>query len=305
MQKLITFLVFLFIVGICIPLKVYPMYPRTLSDVYKGTEYVVYGKVIGFIEESSIVDENHPPKMNDGQVVLRVKEIIKGEVKETEICVANQNSFMCPEPFFLQEGQEVLLFLNKDRKLDLYWIYAMKYGGKEVSQESYAVFKQKLLDLAFILNIQDKSKQEEHYVNWIIGCVKEPLTYWDGIFDLLNEKESDTEDRALVSNPFVLTKEQNEILRQCLYQQKTIKTMDLRLIKYLKRDSDPELLQFVVKKMKELSQTNDADALYLDAAGIIADLSNRKDLKQLSLQIEEERLSKKGRKKIQRFKQIM
>lgn len=306
MQKYLFFILVLFLWGSSDSLWAFPIYPRTLSDVYKEADYVVYGKVVGFIADSPPTSKEGvppPPSMRDGFAVIVIHEELKGEIKETQICIADQRSFMCPEPFHFEEGQEVLLFLNKDRKANFYWTFAMSYGGKEVTAEEYSLYKKKLLDLQAILDQSNQEIQEQQYIDWVVNCIKEPLTRWEGIFDLLNEKEG--ANKELVANPYVLTQKQKEALCLDLYQQQELRVMDFKLIPHIRGTQDSVLLQFLLNKMKKLPNTADTDDLFLDAASVIADLSSRADLKKLSNQIEEEKLSKKGRALIRQFRQIM
>ena len=303
MQKYLFFILVFFLWGSSVSLWAYPVYPRTLSDVYKEADHVVYGKVVGFIPQKEDADVTKPPKMYDTMVHFLVQEEIKGELKETEICIAHFEGMMCPEPFDFKEGQEVLLFLNKDWRESFYWTYAMSYGGREVTTDEYSLYKKKLLDLQAILDQSNQEIQEQQYIDWIVNCIKEPLTRWDGIFDLLNEKEG--ENKELVDNPYVLTQKQKEVLCQDLYQQQELRVMDFKLIPHIRGTQDSVLLQFVLDKMKKLSNTASTDDLFLDAASVIADLSSRTDLKKISNQIEEEKLSKKGRALIRQFRQIM
>lgn len=308
MQKYLFFILVLFLWGSSDSLWAYPIYPRTLSDVYKEADYVVYGKVVGFIDDSPPASKDGvppPPSMHDGFAVIVIHEELKGEITETQICIADQRSFMCPEPFHFEEGQEVLLFLNKDRKANFYWTFAMSYGGKEVTAEEYSLYKKKLLDLQTILDQSNQEIQEQQYIDWVVNCIKEPLTRWDGVFDLLNEKEENTFERNLVANPYSISREQNRELRQLIFNKAVLDYLDVRLLDYLKEENDVEILDFLYKKVKTTSVENGSYTFFMLGTGLIAELLHRDDLKLLNLEIGNHALSKEGKKKIKDFQKIM
>ena len=308
MQKMISFLLLLVFVGTYSSLQAYPIFPRTLSDVYKAADHVVYGKVVGFIEVKEDSDPTKPPpppQMYNSMVQLLVREEIKGEVKETEICIAHYLGMMCPEPFDFTEGQEVLLFLNKDGKENFYWPYAWSYGARELKAEEYLLYKKKLVDLQTILDNSDKAIQEQQYVDWMVECIKEPLMRWDGSFDLLNEKLDDTPERKLVANPYPLNREQNKELRQLVLSKKELDDIDIRLLNHLRNKEDKDILDLLYKEMKTIPMDKGSYTFFILGTKMIAELSHREDLKLLSLEIEDLGLSKEGKKKIKEFQKIM
>ncbi|WP_158961397.1 hypothetical protein [Myroides fluvii] len=308
MKHFLPFLLFLFSMGTCTSLQAYPIFPRTLSDVYKAADHVVYGKVVGFIEVKEDSDPTKPPpppQMYNSMVQLLVREEIKGEVKETEICIAHYRGMMCPEPFDFTEGQEVLLFLNKDGKENFYWTYAWSYGARELKAEEYLLYKKKLVDLQTILDNSDKAIQEQQYVDWMVECIKEPLTRWDGTFDLLNEKLEDTPERKLVANPYPLSSEQNKELRPLVFSKKELDDIDIRLLNHLRGKEDKEILDLMYKKMKTTPLDKGSYTFFTMGTKMIAELSHRKELITLSLEIEDLGLSKEGERKIKEFQKIM
>lgn len=308
MRKIIPFLLLLILVGPYSSLQAYPIFPRTLSDVYKAADHVVYGKVVGFLEVKEDSDPTKPPpppQMYNSMVQLLVREEIKGEVKETEICIAHYRGMMCPEPFDFTEGQEVLLFLNKDGKENFYWPYAWSYGARELKAEEYLLYKKKLVDLQTILDNSDQAIQEQQYVDWMVECIKEPLMRWDGTFDLLNEKLDDTPERNLVANPYPLSREQNKELRQIIFRKKDLDDIDIRLLNHLRHKEDKDILDLLYKKMKITSVDKGSYTFFTKGTKMIAELTQRKELIALSLAIEENGLSAEGKKKIKEFQKIM
>lgn len=182
----------------------------SLSDLYKRADAVVYGKVVRFekiAERNTINDKDElapPPILYRGRIAIIVTEVIKGNITETEICIGNMNDINglgLPE---VEIGQNLLLFLLKGIKEEKYMCFSMgrQFIGKDIPSDEYEIYKQKLTSLQTVLNIKDPKVQEQHYINWMISCVKEPLTKWDGIFDLENEKYVGSKNVELVANPY-------------------------------------------------------------------------------------------------------
>jgi len=303
MKHFLPFLLFLFSMGTCTSLQAYPIFPRTLSDVYKAADHVVYGKVVGFIEEKQDSDPTKPPKMYDGMVRLLIRVELKGAINESEIYIAAEHSYTCPEPFYFVEGQELLLFLDKDERENFYWTYAMSYGGREVTPEEYLLYKKKLVDLQAVLAHPNLVEQKKEYITWMISCIKDPLTRWDGVFDLLNEKED--ESRNLVSNPYPLTEDQKGELRQIIMEREELINTDLNLINYIKKENDPQLLIFLTMKFKTAMYSQFDYVFTSMATGLIAALSQREDLIQLSKQIKEAYYSKEGEQLVKKFQALL
>ncbi|MDM1044129.1 hypothetical protein HX004_04625 [Myroides sp. 1354] len=306
MQKMISFLLLLVFVGTYSSLQAYPIFPRTLSDVYKAADHVVYGKVKRLIDvliQADVDGIPPPPILHDGFAVFTIQEELKGTSNKTEIYIATEHSVTCPTPFYFVEGQELLLFLHKDGSEDFYWTHAMSYGGREVTPEEYLLYKEKLVVLQTILDYSNSEIQEKDYISWMISCIKVPLMHWDGIFELLNEKED--ENRNIVSNPYPLTEGQKGELRQIIMEREELINADLHLINYIKKENDPQLLIFLTMKFKTTMYSQFDYVFTSMATKLIADLSQREDLIQLSKQIQEAYFSKEGEQLVEKFQALL
>jgi hypothetical protein len=287
----------------------YPIYPLTISDVYKGSELVIYGKVIRFedIKNRNNIGEELPPPpsiISDSRAVIQVIEVLKGVVRETEICVSDDRGMVCPTPFYFEEGHEVVLFLKKseDSKLDVFYCFGLSYGGKDVTKEEYVIYKQKIQSLQAILSIPNIQERERRYIDWTIGCVKEPLTEWDGMFELRNEKRMDYPSRDITANPYKLTAIQNKELCEFVYSKKRIDDVSIDFIRYLYQDNEnKELIDFLIKLIKS-TEVNWANLYDVEnSIDLIATSANREDLTSLYKKIKETDGNKKKQKLIMQF----
>ncbi|WP_410879754.1 hypothetical protein [Myroides sp. DW712] len=303
MRKYLFVVLVFFLSGSSDSLWAYPIFPQTLSDLYKGADHVAYGKVVGFIPLEEEYDVTKPPSLYNTWVQVVIQEELKGELIEKEICIAHYLGMMCPEPFDFREGQEVLLFLNKDIREHFYWPYSWSYGAREVDADAYCLYKEKLIGLQAVLAISNPERQEQQYVTWIVDCIKEPLTRWDGVFDLLNEKVDHTPERNLVAHPYSITAEQNQVVRQIIFDKNKINVMDLRVLNYLKYEQDKEILNFVSKQLKQASLKDEGFLFFQLGSRIIAALSDRQDLKDLVLTIDENEVSREVKQKLLDFQE--
>lgn len=287
----------------------YPIYPLTISDVYKGSELVIYGKVIRFedtVNRNSIGEELPPPPsiISDSRAVIQVFEVLKGDVRETEICVSDDRGMICPEPFYFEEGNEVVLFLNKyeESMLNTFYCFGLSYGGIDVTKEEYTIYKQKIKSLQTVLSIPNMQERERRYIDWAIGCVKEPLTEWDGMFELKNEKRMDYPSRDITANPYKLTITQNKELCEVIYSKKDLGYLDINFISYLYKDKEnKELLDFLIKWTKRTTVNRDNLYILKESLDLIAMSIKDEELMILNDQVKKAKEDKAKQKLIKQF----
>lgn len=285
----------------------------SLSDLYKKADAVVYGKVVRFeeiAERNTINDKDElalpPPIFYKGRIAIIITEVIKGNITETEICIGNMNDINglgLPE---VEIGQNLLLFLFKGIKEEKYMYFSMgrQFTGRDIPSDEYEIYKQKLISLQSVLNIKDPKVQEQHYINWMISCVKEPLTKWDGIFDLKNKKYVGSKDVELVANPYQLNTEQYNELCEEVYQAKELSYDDIQLIAYLYESREnKELLAFLSQRFNEIKINKDNFSKLRECTLLIAKLSKRNDLVELSEYINSSEPMSTRLKKIKEFKE--
>lgn len=86
------------------------------------------------------------------------------------------------ENFELKTGDFVLLFLKKD---DDGKTVPTDYrdGIKKVSEKNFPSYEARIRDLTAIFNA--KKVSDEAIVDWLIRCIDDPVTRWEGAFELL------------------------------------------------------------------------------------------------------------------------
>lgn len=97
----------------------------------------------------------------------------------------------------LEEGQTFLAFLNRRGEEDGYEIENMNSGIQTLSDDELKIYTRRLEELDSIM--QAKAPSVAEIDEWLIRCIEEPATRWEGVYDLWNshnylssEKQEDT-----------------------------------------------------------------------------------------------------------------
>lgn len=82
-----------------------------------------------------------------------------------------------------QPGDAVLIFVSKNQESGALELTEMSDGIKKMTPERLSVYEARLRELKSIL-APEKPKYSE-VVDWLIRCAEDPLTRWEGTFELL------------------------------------------------------------------------------------------------------------------------
>ncbi|MDM1503561.1 hypothetical protein HX071_15335 [Myroides marinus] len=204
----------------------------------------------------------------------------------------------------LDIGQEVFLFLLKGFREEkgMYFAINLGDGTVNVTKEEYTVYKEKLKSLYYLSSIPDAKEREERYIDWAIGCVKDPLTESDGMLDLLNEKRTNTLYRDITANPYKLTITQNKELCEVIYSKKDLGYLDINFISYLYKDKEnKELLDFLIKWTKRTTVNRDNLFILKESLDLIAMSIKDEELMILNDQVKKAKEDKAKQKLIKQF----
>lgn len=157
------------------------------------------------------------------------------------------------------------------------------------------VYVQRINELAHLSHEQEPNPEET--VEWLVRCVEDPATRWEGAFDLassaqslrasfaqndsnedsVNEINQSTEAPGLGNDAelaALLTQDQKERLMKVLLSADEVTEGDRDLIELLKDFNDPRLLSFLVSQLRR-TEDNPPEATR-NIVRVVAELLNNK-----------------------------
>lgn len=106
----------------------------------------------------------------------------------------------------LTVGEKYLFFFKKDKETQQYELTDYTSGYKKLSDADLAIYKKRIDELKSIT--KNKDNQIAEITKWLIRCIEEPATRWDGVFELISSFEDldyeDEEEEAEEKETLVL-----------------------------------------------------------------------------------------------------
>jgi hypothetical protein len=273
---IITFL----LIGIGQNLFAYPITPRPLRKLVLESEFIVYADVIKI--ETIESDDN----WNDTKAVMVIREILQGKMKKDTIDVFFTPGMICPSPARYEKGTTVLAFLDKQKKG--YSTHALSYGSKTVDSIAFEVYKNRINEMQNILTLKSESEKNEKIINWLISCAVNPSTRWEGIYELSPQSDFMSyydQDKKTFVRKYELNENQKIRLRKAFFEIKNLSYSDMGLIDLIVKKNDTELINFLIKELKE----SDIEKMwYKDFLMVrVAEFTDRDDLRKIIKEMEE------------------
>lgn len=272
-------LLFVLLLGITLEANSYPISPRPLSLLILESEYIVYA----YVEDIEKVDTSD--FWFQTNAVLNIKEVLQGDLKETNIRVAFTPGMVCPAPAHYDSGTFVVAFLYKHE--GVFRTQALSYGSKEVTEEDYLVLKSRIQEMHGILGIQKKKVQKQAHVDWLVRCATQRITRWDGVYEL--SPHSDlmhyyNRHASMQDRESKISDEQKDTLRKVFLSLERISRTDLMMLDLISKPHDFDILYFLF----QYSQTLDFESMRMyDFYYVsmifeqIVEMTNRSDLESL------------------------
>ncbi len=251
-----------------------PRYIGSLRKLIIDSDYILYANVV------NLEHRKNAKAQNIVEVKLAVKEVLQGNLMLDTIKVSYRPSLVCAATPHYSLGTTVLTFLKKNEAG--YLPNPLTCGAKILDSTAYSIYKQSIKAFQSISKIEDKEKQLDQTVDWLIKCAGEPITHWEGAYDLSIHSEFMTifdPDFRRGFKTISLNDHQKEQLRNVVFNRSVITYEDLGMIDLIKIESDTALVNFLIEKFK---QTSLRSLWYRDYfMETIAELSNRDDLKEV------------------------
>ena len=209
-----------------------------MRKLYEKSQWVVIGKVV-------------PPAASPGftaptnvNVSLEVLSIVKGTLRAKSLPICSPSDHECHAPVKYQVGKTVLIFLNEAPDKTGFYPEAESYGVKVLAEKDQALYVRRLQELSAIQNDSNpKQEQARQTVEWLVECVENPVTTWEGVSELAHPQDF----IASFGKPplELLRSAQKDRLAKILYDSRSVSSLDLDLLKVVQKLDDPRVNGFL------------------------------------------------------------
>lgn len=296
-----VFVVFVFILCFCESVLAYPISPKPLRKLVIESKSIIVGHVIK-VKKVEIKKK----KWNDSysQATIVIKEVLQGEIKSDTIKIKFEPNMVCPAPDMYYENTTVLAFV--DFSNGEYKTHALSYGAKTMEQDEIDVYKLRIAEVQSILKNDNKVEQLKETVEWLVKCVENKSTQWEGVFELSPQSnfmssyliESQTNYKLLLSN------EQKGRLKKTLFNSKELFYVDFGLIDLVYEGNEGEVDMLMVKGL-EASVDEEYNWTALDYMNRLVHLNDCEETRKLIRDYDEIIMNydkeKKGKEMILKF----
>ena len=131
--------------------------------------FIISSTLKGESRKFFVLDDNEYRYKNTGTEQAEPEESEEGEDPEASI--------------ELKPGSTLLLFLKKNDEGDVLVLTDYRDGTKKLSMEHIGVYEARIKELNAIFS--SKKVDEAKIVEWLVRCAEDPVTRWEGTFELL------------------------------------------------------------------------------------------------------------------------
>lgn len=246
----------------------FPIDPQTLLTLTGGSELIVSARV----ERITLIKREDG--FNTGIARLNILSVVKGQEGILSVDVYYEPDMVCPGPPHYEEGATVLAFLTRGKRTPDYVTVGLSYGAKSLNNRAIEVYTARIRELIEIERQTDPNTRQEQLVEWLVRCAEEPITRWEGAYDLLDshemkkmiemekeEKKAQGDQEVAVDAgeewkndvldlTALLTKEQKGRLTAALYRASSLSSREMDLIGLVEIWGDDNLVPFMWSYLK-------------------------------------------------------
>lgn len=216
---------------------------KTLLDLCRESELIVVAEVIRStpLHEKSASEE--------GNAVLKINSIVKGEADSEIISCYYWTGMICPYPPNYSVGSTVLAFLNIRNNNNGYYTLGDHHGAKTLSYEGQDIFLTRTIEALDILGTTDR--RESKIIEWLVRCAEDPVTRWDGVYELYrNIGISNQFPGSYVNYSKELTSDQIARLYKIVLQTDYFASPEAWIINVIRDSVDERLASLLIKCLK-------------------------------------------------------
>lgn len=231
----------------------YPISPVTLRKLIEYSKYIIIAKVsyperkIQNDTSYNVTDNNDAyivtgraiPKQFNETADLTILNTLKGKFKSQMIKVENDIYAVCPKPARYPDSAIVIAFLGKDDTSSVFYTIGLSYGSKLMNnEEKLTAFKARIEEYIKIEKIKNRNKRESSLTEWLVKCVENKYTRWDGALELSNITDTFYSKKKEFDLRF--TDNQTDRIIKAFFLTDTIKYGELFLVNFISKDNIPK-----------------------------------------------------------------
>ncbi len=126
---------------------------------------------------------------NTGIARLNILSVLKGPAGRQIVDVYYEPDMVCPAPPHYEDDATVLAFLTRGQDGSGYFTVGLSYGAKRLTNREIEIYSSRIRELIEIEGQTDPNARQQRLIEWLIRCAEEPVTRWEGAYDLRNSHE--------------------------------------------------------------------------------------------------------------------
>lgn len=224
----------------------FPIPPQPLRQLCADSQLIVVAKV------EQVVSFTDKDGYTLSKALLHISAMLKGDEHNEFAQVLFNPSMVCPAPPRYPEGSSVIAFLYREEGEYLFRTAGLSYGTKVLPENEAQIYIKRIREVLEIQKSDDSPAKEEQTVEWLVRCAEEPVTRWEGAYELLASNNMTPAQESKHSHGYAakLTEQQKSRLSDALFRSTTISGDDLYLIDFLKDKEGYRLIAFIMKYLK-------------------------------------------------------
>ena len=226
----------------------FPIQPQPLRQLCADSELIVVAKV------EQVVSVTDKDGYSHSKALLRISTMLKGDERNEFAEVLFSPNMICPAPPTYPEGGTVIAFLYRKEGDQFYRTAGLSYGTKVVPEKEAQIYIERIREILKILKSDESPAKEEQIIEWLVRCAEEPVTRWEGAYELFSSNNMTPAQESNHSYGFAakLTQQQKSRLSDALFRSTTISGDDLYLINFLKDKEGERLIPFILKYLNTI-----------------------------------------------------
>jgi hypothetical protein len=230
----------------------YPISPQPLRKLVMESPFIIVGQV----KKIEKVKSGEYPPIVLHRAVIYPLEVLQGDLEAARIEVVFNPGMICPAPPVYIANTTVLAFLEK--KLDGYRTHALSYGAKTLDEPALDVYRARIKEMQAILKMEDEKEQRAATVEWLVKCVEEKATRWEGAYELMPESDfmSFYDQDLPDSYALALSASQRERLKKVLLEDDYLDYEDFGLVDLVMPGNEEKVTDWLENQMLKLDESN-------------------------------------------------
>jgi hypothetical protein len=231
----------------------FPIQPVTLRQLIENSDLIVFAKVEAAPAKPDKKDVILVWRHRQSPARLRPISVLKGTAPTGLIEVHFDPNLVCPSPPSFPEGSNVMAFLQRNVGSNGFHTVSLSYGAVSVSPEEARAYTSHIEDYLSITREADGEGKSRHVTEWLVKCVEDPVTRWEGAADLCGRQWLSTQRRKSEFADY-LTGPQIARLSNVLFNAKFVGSGELALMDIFKTTAKPQLVKFVIRYLRTAAQ---------------------------------------------------